>query len=95
MYSVLRGGSARADNPTSEIIRDSTLIIDGLDECSPNKVQKLVAIIKNLLAASSCRIFFASREDIDMTRMISSSVRIRITPTNTKADIELFIERVT
>jgi hypothetical protein len=78
--------------PLLAVVDESTLIVDGVDECSQKEVQKLLTVFRKILADCPCRIFISSREDVDITQRIPGSVRLRITPENTKADIELFID---
>jgi hypothetical protein len=48
--------------------------------------------LRKLLAIPSCQVFISCREEVDVLKRIPSSVRIRITPKDTKADMELFID---
>lgn len=79
--------------PLLAIASESTFIVDGVDECGQKEVQKVLTIFRRVLADCSCRIFISCREEVDIAQRIPGSVRIRITPENTKADIELFIDR--
>jgi hypothetical protein len=78
--------------PLLVIASESTLIIDGLDECTPNESQKALRVFTKLLKTSSIRVFFACREEVDIIRRIQGAVRIRITPEKTNADMKLFVE---
>jgi hypothetical protein len=78
--------------PLLAVASQSTFIVDGLDECSVNEVRKVLLIFKRLITLPSTRVFIACREDINVTRVIQGSVRLRITPKNTEEDLELFIE---
>ena len=78
--------------PLLAIPNHSTFIVDGLDECSATEAREALAVFKKLITQSSTRVFIASRENIDVTRMIQGSVCLKITPENTKEDLELFIE---
>jgi hypothetical protein len=78
--------------PLLAIVSESTLIVDGVDECSQKEVQKLLTVFRRILADCSCRIFISCREDVDIAQRVPGAVRLRITPENTKADIELFID---
>ena len=72
----------------------STFIVDGLDECSATEAQReALAAFKKLITRSSTRVFIASRENIDVTRMIQGSVCLseKSSPKNTTEDLELFI----
>jgi hypothetical protein len=77
--------------PLLAIENESTLIIDGLDECGTEETQEIVRVLKKLLRTPSHRVIIACREEVDVTRRIPGSVRIRITPEKSKADIKLFI----
>jgi hypothetical protein len=70
----------------------STFIVDGLDECSATEAREALAAFKKLITRPSTRVFIASRENIEVTRMIQDSICLKITPENTKEDLELFIE---
>lgn len=66
-------------------------IVDGLDECGTKETQEVLRVFKKLLATPSCRVLIACREEVDIIRRIPGSVRIRITPEKSKADMKLFI----
>jgi hypothetical protein len=73
-------------------VTDKPIIaIDGLDECGPGEIKKVVTVLIKLLNTTTASLFIASREELDITRRIQGSIRIRITPENTKEDVEHFI----
>jgi hypothetical protein len=78
--------------PLLAVAKNSILIVDGLDECSADEARDVLAVFKRLITLSSIRIFIACREDIDITRVIQDTVCLRISPKNTKKDLELFID---
>jgi hypothetical protein len=78
--------------PLLAIVNDPIFILDGLDECNSSEIQKTLAAFKKILATSSSHVLIACREEIDITTKIQGSIRIRITPENVKADMDLFIE---
>ena len=66
-------------------------VVDGLDECDTKETQEVLRTFKKLLATPSCRVLIACREEVDIIRRIPGSVRIRITPEKSKADMKHFI----
>jgi hypothetical protein len=80
--------------PLLLIVHDPTLIVDGVDECSQKEVQKVLSVLRKLDVVSKCRTFISCREEINVTERFPGSIRIRVTPENTKADMELFIEHM-
>jgi hypothetical protein len=78
--------------PLLNVETECIFIVDGLDECSKKESQETLRILKKLLGTRSRRAIIASREEVDVTRRIPGSVRIRITPEKSKADMKLFIE---
>jgi hypothetical protein len=77
--------------PLLKIKTECILIVDGLDECSTKETQKVLRVFKKLLATPSRQVVIACREEVDIIRRIPGSVRIRITPEKTNADMKLFI----
>jgi hypothetical protein len=78
--------------PLLAISNHSTFIVDGLDECSATEAREVLTVFKKVITRSSTRVFIASRENIEVTRMVQGSVCLKITPENTKEDLEVFIE---
>jgi hypothetical protein len=78
--------------PLLALADTSTFIVDGLDECSVDEARQVLAVFKTLTTLSSIRVFIACREDIDVTRVIQNSVRLRVTSEHNKKDLELFID---
>jgi hypothetical protein len=78
--------------PLLAIETECIFIVDGLDECSTKQTQEVIRTIKKLLGNPLRRAIIACREEVDITRRIPGSVRIRITPEKSKADMKLFIE---
>ena len=72
---------------------ECTFIVDGVDECDTKETQEVLRTFKKLLAAPSCRVLIACREEVDIIRRIPGSTRIRITPEKSKADMKDFIGR--
>lgn len=68
-----------------------TFIVDGLDECSVKETQGVLRVLKKLLTDASRRVIIACRDEVDIIRRIPGSVRIRITPEKSDADMKLFI----
>jgi len=78
--------------PLLDIVKGVTFIVDGLDECSQREIQSVLAEFRKILTNPSCQVFISCREGVDVLRGIPGSVRIRITPDDTKADMVLFVD---
>jgi hypothetical protein len=78
--------------PLLAVAGQSMFIVDGLDECGIKEVREVLSVFKKLIAQSSARVFIACREEINVIGVIKGSVRLRITPENTRDDLELFID---
>lgn len=70
---------------------ETTIIIDALDECNRSTRRLLLVALKDLLASPYLvKIFVASRDDDDLTRILARFPGVRIGADNTR-DIELYI----
>lgn len=70
---------------------ETTIIIDALDECNQNTRSSLLVALKDLLDSPYLvKIFVASRDDDDLTRILAPFPGVRIGADNTR-DIELYI----
>lgn len=78
--------------PLLDIVKGITIFVDGVEECSQEEIQSILTELRKLLTIPSCQVFISCREEVDVLKRIPSSVRIRITPEDTKADMELFID---
>jgi hypothetical protein len=78
--------------PLLDIVKGATFIVDGLDECSQREIQSVLAEFRKILTNPSCQVFISCREGVDVLRGIPGSVRIRITPDDTRADMVLFVD---
>jgi hypothetical protein len=77
--------------PLFGLVNNVTFIVDGLDECNPDEIELVVREFRKFLVSPSTRLFISCREEIDLLRRIPGSIRIRITPDDTKQDMELFV----
>ena len=78
--------------PLLDIVKGITIFVDGVEECNQEEIQSILMEFRKLLTIHSCQVFISCREEVDVLKRIPSSVRIRITPEDTKADMELFID---
>jgi len=78
--------------PLLDVVEGIAFFVDGVEECGEEEIQTILAEFRKLLTFPSCRVFISSREEVDISKRIPGLVRIRITPENTKADMELFID---
>jgi hypothetical protein len=78
--------------PLLDVAEGVMFIVDGLDECGQSEIQSVLAEFRKILTIPSCQVFISCREEVDVLRGIPGSVRIRITPGDTKADMELFVD---
>jgi hypothetical protein len=77
--------------PLLMIANECIFVVDGLDECSIKEAQRVLRVLKKLLTNTSHRVIIVCREDVNIIKRIPGSVRIRITPEKSEADMKLFI----
>jgi len=80
--------------PLLKVVDEVTLFVDGVEECEEQEVRDIIKHLKKLLDTSSCQIFISCREEIDISQRIPSAINIRITPEDTKEDMERFIDNL-
>lgn len=71
-----------------------TFLVDGIDECSRQETLEVLGGLRQLLRLRSCRVFISCREEVDVLRGVPSANHIRITAKDTKADMEIFVDKV-
>ncbi|CAG9993752.1 unnamed protein product [Clonostachys byssicola] len=73
--------------------RDTTIILDALDECNMDKRNHLMDCLSQLIdRQSNLKIFISSRKDADITRHFESQPIIEIQAINNQHDIESFVK---
>jgi hypothetical protein len=78
--------------------KSTALIIDALDECARpqellSELKELSAAIKKLGATSPVKLFMSSRDDVNVTRILTDCESISITPKAVAADFKYFVTR--
>ena len=68
-------------------------LVDGVDECSQQETFEILSGLRQLLKLPSCRVFICCRPDIDVLRGIPGTARIQITPADTAADLDVFVDQ--
>lgn len=73
--------------------RNTTIILDALDECNMDKRSHLMDCLSQLIdQQSNVKIFISSRKDADITRHFESQPIIEIHATDNQHDIESFVK---
>ena len=72
----------------------TTIIIDGLDECSKEARRRILDFVKTTLAGTSSlvKFFLSSREDGDIVFNLKSFPNLQISSGMNQADIETFVK---
>jgi hypothetical protein len=71
----------------------AVFLVDGVDECSPQEVPEILKGLRQLLCSPSCQVFISCREEVNVSRGIPGAARIWITTEDTKADLEIFVDK--
>jgi ankyrin repeat domain-containing protein 50 len=90
----------RYEESTSLLLRllesssQTTLVLDGLDECDTDTRSSLIEALDKLIEKSSklVKIFIASRNDKDLTNRYEGGHNLEIQASDNQQDIELFVE---
>src|SRR5207253_1491457 len=73
------------------------ILIDGLDECSREVQTDILSLFKDVLKQSSgtnlIKVYFASRTDLEVRKVINECVDFNIDQVTNRFDIRGFIER--
>jgi hypothetical protein len=78
--------------PLSELLPSTTYVVDGLDECEPKEIRKVLQTFQKMMSQHGIRVFISGREALDVTNSISNSVAIVISDEDNREDICRFIE---
>lgn len=77
-----------------DVFSQTTLVLDGLDECDTETRLCLIQALDRLIEKSSglIKIFIASRNDKDLTNRYEGGHNLEIQASDNQQDIELFVE---
>jgi hypothetical protein len=78
--------------PLSELLPSTIYVADGLDECEPKEVRKVLKTFQKMMSQHGPRVFISGREALDVTNSIPGSVAVVISDENNREDICKFIE---
>jgi hypothetical protein len=78
--------------PLSELVPSTIYVVDGLDECEPEEVQKVLKPFQKMMSQHGTRVFISGRESLDVTNSIPDSIAVVISDENNREDIRRFIE---
>ncbi len=76
----------------------TTIIIDALDECDPEKRQSLLDVLESILQESSLglvKIFLSSRDDQDIVCSLRDYPNVDVVSDKNTTDIEAFVRTET
>jgi hypothetical protein len=76
-----------------EKFKNSFLIIDGLDQAEKSHQRIIISFIKEIQKLSCARILVTTYPDIDMSKVLSHSQKLQISPEDLEGDIEIFVQR--
>ncbi|KAK2793669.1 hypothetical protein FQN51_001181 [Onygenales sp. PD_10] len=77
--------------PLTKRLPDITYAVDGLDECKPMEVQKVLKTFRQVIALKGSRVFISGRDCLDVEHSIPGSIRISIADEDNSEDINNFI----
>jgi len=78
--------------PLSELVPSTIYVVDGLDECEPEEVRKVLKTFQKMMSQHGTRVFISGRESLDVTNSIPDSIAVVISDENNREDIRRFIE---
>jgi KAP family P-loop domain len=78
--------------PLSELLSSVTYVVDGLDECEPEEVRKVLKIFQKTMSQPGTKVFISGREALDVINAIPGSIAVVISDENNREDICRFIE---
>jgi hypothetical protein len=79
--------------PLIQKFKGSFLVVDGLDLCSPQECKTALDCFSSLLQETSAKLIICGRDELNVTRRLPGSMRLRITRAKTKRDLELFVKQ--
>ena len=71
----------------------STIIIDGLDECDAKTRQELISVLEDIVNGSESlvKIFIASRDDPDLKQQYQSGRNLQVSANHNQEDIKKYV----
>ncbi|KAK2807307.1 hypothetical protein FQN50_005461 [Emmonsiellopsis sp. PD_5] len=77
--------------PLTKRLPDIIYAVDGLDECEPMEVQKVLKVFRQVIALKGPSVFISGRDSLDVKHSIPGSILIHIADGDNKEDINNFI----
>jgi hypothetical protein len=71
----------------------ATFLVDGVDECSRQEILEILWGLRQLLGLHLCKVFICCRNEVNVLRGIPGANHIWITAKDTKADLEVFVNK--
>jgi hypothetical protein len=78
--------------PLSELLSSATYVVDGLDECEPEEVRKVLKTFRKVVSQPGTKVFISGREALDVKNAIPGAITVVISDKNNREDIRRFIE---
>ena len=78
--------------PLSELLPTTIYVVDGLDECELEEVQKILKAFRKLVSLHGLKVFISGREGLNVTAAIPDSIAICISNEDNREDIHRFID---
>ena len=78
--------------PLSELLPTTIYVVDGLDECELEEVQKTLKTFRKLISPHGLKVIISGREGLNVTTAIPDSIAICISNKDNREDIHRFIE---
>ncbi len=78
--------------PLSQLLPSAMYVVDGLDECEPEEVQKVLKTFQKMMLRPGTKVFISGREALDVANSIPGSITVVISDENNREDICRFIE---
>ncbi|KAF8441250.1 hypothetical protein BGX38DRAFT_1134072 [Terfezia claveryi] len=69
------------------------IVVDGLDECEEEEMIKIVETLTSIAQSTSggaCRLFFTSRDESAIQRVLSTAVKYKLRPQDNAQDLEVY-----
>ena len=81
----------RIFSPLSKLIIRATYVVDGLDECEPREISKVLKIFSGLALQGGVRLLISGRESLDVIRAISSFIMVSVPEEHAREDVRKFV----
>ena len=78
--------------PLSKLLPNTIYFVDGLDECEPEEVRKILKTFQEIVWQHGPKVFISGREALDVTNSIGDCIAIVISDEGNREDIRRFIE---